>query len=90
MARLTRRELDVIQRERAGCRRLAYARSTGSLTSIYDAESQGLDPDGDPWVAVCEDHGAVVCAPTLKLAQWSATAPEEFCEDCQDMALRAP
>lgn len=82
--RLSRAELDRRKRSLAGCRRLAYARSTGALTAIYDAALQGMDDTWGRWAIVCEDHGSMIESDTLKRAQWVATEPEEWCEACQD------
>mgnify|MGYP003657549386 CR=1 FL=1 len=82
--RKTRQELDALARKYAGCRRLSYARSTGSLTGIYDAEAQALDGGDDRWVVTCEDHGSILSAHNLATARWMATEPETWCEDCQE------
>lgn len=55
-------------------------RSTGRVMSLYAAEQAELDA-ADPWVAVCEDHNAMVSAPTLKLARESMAYPT-WCEEC--------
>ena len=81
---MTRAELDREMANRAGCKRLAYARSTGTLVGIYDAEAQGLD-DEFPWVVVCEDHGSLLGAPTLQYARFMAPVPQEWCWGCQEM-----
>lgn len=83
--RLSRSQLDREQRNRFGCKRLAYSRSTGTLVGIYDAEAQGLD-DECPWVVVCEDHGSLLGAPTLGYARFMAPVPREWCCDCQEIS----
>lgn len=67
----------------AGCVQRHRARQTGTLVGVYHAEQAGLDPDGGPWVTVCEDHGSVINHETLAQAKSHATDPEGWCEDCR-------
>lgn len=55
-------------------------RSTGLPMSLYAAAQAELDTE-DPWMVVCEDHGTMVSAPTLKLAHESMAYPT-WCEAC--------
>lgn len=59
-------------------------RSTGNVMSLYSAEQAEMDSE-DPWLAVCEEHGAMVSAPTQALARESMTYPL-WCEGCSDHA----
>lgn len=57
-------------------------RATRTVVSIYRAEEGGFDPDGGPYVTICEDHGTICNHRTLALAR--SHAPwAEWCEDCQ-------
>lgn len=81
--RHTRKELDVLVRERAGCVQLRYARSTGSLVGVYRADEAGMEDDPEwPWATVCEDHGNLVCHASRSRAIDHAPAPEGWCEEC--------
>ena len=58
-------------------------RATGTVVSIYRAEEADLDPEGGPYVTVCEDHGTICNHETLTLARQHAPYAE-WCENCQD------
>ena len=57
-------------------------RATGTVVSIYRAEEAGFDPEGGPYVTVCEDHGTICNHSTLALARFHAPRAE-WCEECQ-------
>ncbi len=67
----------------AGLRQQRRARSTGTLVGIYEAGPAGLDPDGGPWLTVCETHGTLANHLTLADARGHAPAPEGWCEACR-------
>jgi len=57
-------------------------RATGLEVGLYAAEQAGIESDPEvPWATVCEEHGSVVCHPTLALAR-SHMARPEWCEEC--------
>lgn len=53
------------------------------LAGIYHAEQADLDPDGGPWVTVCETHGTICCHKTLTLAR-NHLPLLMWCGQCQD------
>lgn len=67
-----------------GCVESRKNRMTGTTISIYHNGQSGLEDDetAGKWSTVCEDHGYVVCHPTLSLARSHAACPE-WCEECQ-------
>ena len=69
--------------DRAGCRVLRRARSTGTLVGLYDAEPAGFDSDGGRWATVCETHGYLVYHETRTVAESHLSHPEEWCAVCQ-------
>lgn len=71
----------------AGIRQASFARSSGTLISVVEAEAQGFDPeDGGRWMTICEDHGSNVQHDTLAAARSWASCPEGWCEECQPLA----
>lgn len=56
-------------------------RSTGSLMGLYAAQQSPDYDTEDPWMVVCETHGAMVSAPTKALAHESMAYPL-WCEEC--------
>lgn len=69
----------------AGCRQLRRCRGTGTVVGVYHAETAHLCPEAGPWVTVCEDHGTTCGHDTLRLARWHASAPEQWCDECQEI-----
>lgn len=68
----------------AGCVEQKNCRATGNLMGLYAADQAGLEEDREfPWAVVCEQHGTVLRAETLKLARAHMSRPE-WCEECQD------
>lgn len=61
-------------------------RKTGRLVGLYNAEQAGLDPEGGPWVTVCEEHGILCNHRSLALAYHHMTDPEGWCELCRRAA----
>ncbi len=55
---------------------------TGKVYSIYFAEQAGLDPDGGPWVTVCEAHHTLCNHATLAGAR-NHLPTGDWCEECQ-------
>lgn len=83
---MTALDLRQEREDRAGCRQLRRARSTGTLVGVYDGEEAGLDTDGGRWSTVCEDHGTIIAHDTLTLARYHSSAPEGWCEECMKPA----
>lgn len=83
--RHTRKELDALARERAGCVQLRYARSTGTLVGVYRADEAGMEDDPVwPWATTCEDHGNLVLHKTRALAISHAPDPQGWCDACRE------
>ena len=68
----------------AGFRSAHFARQTGTLVMVVDAEAQGLDPgDGaTKWYTICDDHDQLVGHETLAMAKHHASDPLGWCEVC--------
>jgi hypothetical protein len=66
----------------AGYRSAHFARETGTLVLVLDAEPAMLDPDGGRWYTVCDDHSQAVGHRTLSLAKYHAANPLGWCEVC--------
>jgi hypothetical protein len=66
-----------------GCVSQSRSRASGAVIGIYHAEQAALDPEGGPWVTVCEDHGCLCNHETLALAKQHAGWPE-WCADCSE------
>lgn len=70
-----------------GAVQASYARSTGTLSVVVDAEAEPrwLAPeDGGRWATVCDDHSGV-CYHTRRLeAEVEARHPEGWCPGCQE------
>jgi hypothetical protein len=62
------------------------ARSTGTVVLVIDNRDRSFDCD-DPngWFNLCDDHGNVVSHATRRLAVHFASAPEQWCADCQSV-----
>lgn len=45
-----------------------------------------LDPNGGPWVTVCDRHGFVMNHVTKALAISWARSPEDWCDECGGIA----
>lgn len=68
----------------AGCVTQRKARQTGTLVGVYQANQAGMESDPEtPWATVCEEHGNLVCHPTLAFAMGHAADPQGWCEDCR-------
>lgn len=83
----TRASLDQEVRKRAGCKDLRFARSTGTLVGLYEAEPAGLDTESGKWATVCETHGSILCHQTRSVAQSHLSHPEDWCPYCQGDVL---
>ncbi len=69
----------------AGFRTAHVARSTGTLVVVVDGFEQGIESPGlgaCRWFTICEDHDRLVGHPTLAIAKFHSSAPEEWCEVC--------
>jgi hypothetical protein len=56
------------------------------MVGVYAADEAGMECDPElPWATVCEEHSAIVCHPTLRLARDHAALPSGWCEDCRDL-----
>lgn len=53
--------------------------------AIYIAETQGIDVP-DRYAVVCDAHGSIGSARSEKLARHDMKNPDEFCEDCRQLA----
>ncbi len=68
-----------------GCVVQRRSRRTGTLVGLYVAKQAGIDTEPAlPWATVCEDHSAIVCHPSLKLARESLPEPAGWCEECRE------
>jgi hypothetical protein len=57
----------------------------GVVVGLYAADQAGMEDDPElPWATVCEDHGSIVCHPTLQLARDWMAAPHGWCDDCRE------
>jgi len=66
----------------AGCVDRKLIRATGSPMSIYAADQAEFEDDPEfPWAVVCETHGIILRAETLRLARSHMSRPE-WCEEC--------
>lgn len=86
-ATATRRERRREALTYAGIRSASFARSTGTLVLVAEADAAGLDSDGgtQPWYTLCDDHGGICSHETIDLARSWSSAPEEWCPYCQDI-----
>lgn len=71
----------------AGAKLSRRAQKTGTVVTLYDGVEADLDTEGGRWQTVCEDHGWIVSHSTRKLAASHLSHPEEWCEECQAVAL---
>ena len=79
-----------ILKHHAGSRLSRRNRRTKTTVTLYHAEEAHLDPDGGPYVTVCEQHGNLVNHDTYALARDWMTAPEDWCPDCAELELLKP
>lgn len=73
----------------AGERARSRNRQTGAVYVLVEAEAQGFDPEGGPWVTLCERHSTVCNHETLALAR-SHLPTGDWCEECRDETEPAP
>lgn len=72
----------------AGLIEMRKCRATGFKVGLYDSLEAGMESDPEtPYSTVCEEHGAIVCHSTLKLARDSMAYPE-WCGDCQEIMVK--
>lgn len=62
-------------------------RGTAHSVTVGRAEEFGLDPEGQPWLAVCDDHATLIANDTKALAMSSTGL--DFCDECQAEAARS-
>lgn len=58
-------------------------KATGARVTVTTAELAGLDPEGGPWITLCEDHGSVCNHATRALRDQHARDSSEWCEGCR-------
>ena|GEM_PF-7034501 len=68
--------------------RTTRSRVAGVLVRVCTAADAGADPEGGPWVTICEEHAALLNHPTLADARAWAPSPWEWCEECRDLHER--
>lgn len=84
-SRTVERRLRAWVRNNSGLIQRRKSKKHGVLVSVYEAVKGGFDPDGGPFVTLCEEHGSLCNHETLSLAL--GHAPHcEWCEDCQHRA----
>lgn len=72
----------------AGCVTQRKSRESKVLVGLYQAAQAGMEIDPEtPWATVCEDHGNIVCHPTLTAAHHFLGFPAHWCDDCRDKQL---
>lgn len=82
----TRAELDAEAARRAGCVLLRRARGA-TLVGLYRSDDAGMESDPTyPWSTVCEEHGSIVCHETRAQAVAALPHPDDWCDDCRDVA----
>lgn len=64
----------------------AKNRESGTTIVIVKADAAGLDPDGGPYVTICEKHDTCVNHETLHIAKHFMRHPTVWCEPCQELA----
>lgn len=68
----------------AGCVRQFKSQATRTKVGIYYGPQAELSCDGiSPWVAVCEEHGAMVCNDSLMDAL-RCRDPQYWCDHCRE------
>jgi hypothetical protein len=67
----------------AGLKSTRRNRVTGKFVSVYDGELAGMDTFSGRWQVVCETHGTILSFETLALANFQASVPVEWCEQCR-------
>ncbi len=68
----------------AGCVEQKKCRATGHLMGLYAADQAELEDDPEfPWAVVCEEHGTILRAESMRLARAHMSRPE-WCEACSD------
>lgn len=72
----------------AGVRGVYRNRIVGKHVVVYDGIAAWLDTDGGRWQTVCETHATIYSHETLWLAHEFATAPANWCEDCDEIARK--
>ena len=90
--KLTEQRFDphYILEHHAGARLSRKSRKSGMTITLYHAEEAHLDPEGGPYVTVCEQHGNLVNHDTYALARDWMTDPTGWCPDCAELELQKP
>jgi hypothetical protein len=68
----------------AALRQHRQARSTGTHVGVWDGIAGGFDTAGGRWQTVCDEHATICSHVTLADARNFASAPEQWCETCQE------
>jgi hypothetical protein len=71
----------------AGYRHASFAKSTDTLVVLVNSAEQGIDHEL-PWTLICEEHNAIMQFETRAQARSWMSAPEQWCEDCQEAHYR--
>jgi hypothetical protein len=58
----------------------------GKKVVIYRAEEQEIDVGGDKYAVVCDAHGTIGNANSVRDARFIMKNPGEFCVDCRALA----
>lgn len=61
----------------------------GMTVEVLRAADEGLDGDGQPWLAVCTGHGCLVSCSTKAIAVDACRDTVSFCGECQGIAEAA-
>ena len=62
---------------------------SGDYTVIVKAVDAHLDPDGGPWVTLCNAHGNLVNHSSLKIARsFMYSGSQNWCEECMDILAK--
>jgi len=69
--------------------RVTRARSVGSLVALIDNRSEGYEIQGAAWQTQCITHGYDCGHDSKHVAVSWASAPEEWCDECQALAAES-
>ncbi len=68
---------------------IAERKTQAGVAVLYLAESQGIDPEGGKYAAVCEAHGTI-CNFSSKGEALRHLSSADWCEACQELAAKGP
>ena len=63
-----------------------HALSTGALITVERTGTGSWIEEDPGWATLCETHSRIVTHRTRRLAIYHATCPEDWCEDCSEIA----